>query len=115
MMDDSLTSLESLLGELDIGKWLKERLAAENAPPLRPHVLVCATSLPEIARVFPEGLRWHSAWQYYEPIEDIPSAAVADADVIIWGMAALRMFPAEGAAILKLAQAPQIPPWSIVT
>ena len=113
-MDDSLTSLESLLGELDIGKWLKERLAAENAPPLRPHVLVCATSLPEIARVFPEGLRWHSAWQYYEAIEDIPSAAVADADVIIWGMAALRMFPAEGAAILKLAEAHQIPIWVIV-
>ncbi len=112
------TLLATTLGHLasfPTRAWLQERVAAFDAPPPRPHVVVVDSDPSGIQAMYGHPLRQDAAWQVVAPDDAAVAHLVDDADVIVWGMSALRLFPGEAAVILNQARQDALPILAVVT
>jgi hypothetical protein len=103
-----------MLHELPVGAWLHEQLTALGPPSLGPRALVLVSARQPLQRLAPEGLALHPDWTIWSDGFPPPPATVAQADMIIWVMSALQMFPGEYAAVLEQARRVRIPIWAVV-
>jgi len=109
-----LQKVAAILQGLETGTWLETQLEVGNIFSTSPRVLVLVSAQQEVERAFPGGLKLEPEWIVWTG-EDSPDAAdVEQVDLLLWGMAALAMFPGEYAAALEHARREGIPIWAVV-
>jgi len=117
-----LEQAAELLQGLDSGIWLQAGLAEISKMPKQPRVIVLVSSQEAIERVFPSGLQFDARWAVWDSTEALEPPLRDMADVILWGMRAMVMFPddykvqrGDGyTALCEQAESEQIPIWAIV-
>ena len=110
-----LQQAADLLDTLTSGAWLRQQLVEYAPPSQQPHVLVLVSAPRSVSQVFPQGLPLDSTWQVVPEGKELTQAMLEQADLIIWFMTALRLFPGEYALALEQARRQTIPIWAIIT
>ena len=111
--------LADLVNRLDgttTQRWLRSELATLSTETDRPSVLQVVSSPRSAARILPTGLCQDESWGLLAPnsSSDVIVQQVERADLIVWIMSALKVFPGEYAAVLSLAIEQRIPIWAVM-
>ncbi len=87
---------------------------SEDSSSNTPQVLILISAQREIEKAFPEGLRLDQVWTERNSTNQLAADTIEQADVVIWGMSAMHMFPAEFKVALDVARRERIPIWAVV-
>jgi len=110
-----LCAAASVLKGLDAGEWLAERLEELGTGSEVPRALVIVSARRGIAATFQDGLKLCPHWVVIDPADGVDAgASIADYDLIVWGMSALKLFPADYAPALDVARQEKIPIWAVI-
>ena len=109
-----LQKVAAMLKGLETGTWLDAQLEAGDASSTVPRVLVLVSAPQEVERAFPGGLKLEPDWVEWTGEGSPDGTDVEQVDLLLWGMAALAMFPGEYAAALEQARREHIPIWAVV-
>lgn len=108
-----LLAAATLLEGLDTGEWLTGRLKELGPSSETPRVLVLVSARRGGRAAFGDGLKLCPHWVVLGA-EAESGAAVEGYDLVVWGMSALKLFPAEYAPALETACREGIPIWAVV-
>jgi hypothetical protein len=109
-----LQKIATILQGLETGTWLEGQLELANTSSTSPRVLVLVSAQQEVERAFPGGLKLEPEWIVWTGEGSPEATDVEQVDLLLWGMAALAMFPGEYAAALEHARREGIPIWAVV-
>jgi hypothetical protein len=110
-----LRAAASMLEGLEAGEWLAGRLEELGSASEVPRALVIVSARRGIAATFRDGLKLCPHWVVLDPADGADAGATtAEYDLIVWGMSALKLFPADYATALDVARREKIPIWAVI-